>query len=49
MNIFRELYPEGKNLVICPYVSEAYIQNMKGYSINFCPIEDIAEIIQKKS
>jgi predicted AAA+ superfamily ATPase len=45
LRFFRELYPEGKNLVLCPYLSDNYTQNIDGYPIVFCPVEQMAEKI----
>jgi predicted AAA+ superfamily ATPase len=42
LKVFRELYPMGKNLVICPFVSGSYIQKIDGYTVLFCSIESMA-------
>ena len=44
LKIFRGLYPEGNNLVVCPFVSEIYFQKINGYPVVFCPIEKLPEI-----
>ena len=46
LKVFRELYPKGKNLVICPFVSEMYVQKIDGYPVVFCPIENLTEVIR---
>jgi len=45
LKVFREQYPEGKNLVISPFLSERYVQKINGYSVVFCPIESLSEYI----
>ncbi len=45
MKIFRDLYPEGKNLVICPFVSDMYVQKINGITILFCPIESLSDSV----
>jgi hypothetical protein len=47
LKFFRELYPKGKNLVICPFLSEKYIQKIGGILVEFCPISKVAEHIEK--
>jgi predicted AAA+ superfamily ATPase len=45
LKVFRDLYPDGKNLVICPFLSESYVQKINRYSLVFCPIESLAASI----
>jgi predicted AAA+ superfamily ATPase len=47
LKIFRELYPKGNNIVICPFLSEKYIQKLGGISVIFCPISKLSEGIGK--
>ena len=47
LKFFRELYPKGKNLVICPFLSEIYVQKIGGISVVFCPISKVSEHLGK--
>jgi predicted AAA+ superfamily ATPase len=42
---FRKHYPNGKNLVICPFVEEAYTQKIKEIQITFCSTDALPKIL----
>jgi predicted AAA+ superfamily ATPase len=42
---FRKLYPNGKNLVISPFVEEAYTQKIKDIPIMFCSTDALPKIL----
>lgn len=35
ISVFREIYPEGRNMCVSPYIKEDYSVNIKGFKIEF--------------
>jgi predicted AAA+ superfamily ATPase len=45
LKIFREAYPQGRNLVLCPHIGNAYEKNMGGMKMEFIPIANLRETL----
>ncbi len=41
LSVFREIYPEGKDFLVCPHVGEPYDMQSKGRSIRVCSGEHL--------
>ncbi|MEI8096071.1 MAG: hypothetical protein WCG80_17815, partial [Spirochaetales bacterium] len=44
---FRALHPDGKNLVCAADVVEPYTRNVAGLEVTWCPLNRLAEIVQR--
>ena len=45
LRTFREAYPDGRNLVLCPHVMTAYERLMGGLKIEFLPISELRQAV----
>ena len=36
LRFFRDLYPQGKNLLVCPFVAESYTIRRQGFDVEVC-------------
>jgi len=41
LRTFREAYPRGRNLILCPHVTTAYERNMGKLKVEFLPITEL--------
>ncbi len=39
--LFRSFYPEGKNFVFCPYITESFSRSFKDMQVIFCSLQDV--------
>ena len=42
LNVFREIYPQGRNYVVSPHVVEAYTREVEGMKVTFTGLSGLS-------